>query len=362
MLSLFNDDLFHRPRIYNFPAEDMLQRRYKEDYGKLHDYLLGRKFFLPNDHILVKLIKTINVSFKRDLYDYVNNVSDIVPDYETMLKLTSSLRFSLPDSKSYFYNQSVTEVLISIREDFNIKEAMQNWQLLEPIKVISHPFTDLSYTPLTGKYVSSNEKGLAYIFIDIPKLMFQYRMWIRAYLKAGKKIDEPAKFLIDYPLFNMMKSHTDITMFNRCYNKLHGIDYMPFNPKISLAVVNNSKYADQAIDSFINQITKSSIRFDEILFNMPLVFNENFMDVIKLPDIAKTRQVKPALLGCRIKLFEFLLKVNEIQNSSINRNWLNPINNDLKYLDTENILKYGLLSETDERVRSIRRMLTECGY
>ena len=86
------------------------------------------------------------------------------------------------------------------------------------------------------------------------------------------------------------------------------------------------------------------------------------MDVIKLPDIAKTRQVKPALLGCRIKLFEFLLKVNEIQNSSINRNWLNPINNDLKYLDTENILKYGLLSETDERVRSIRRMLTECGY
>ena len=107
MLSLFNDDLFHRPRIYNFPAEDMLQRRYKEDYGKLHDYLLGRKFFLPNDHILVKLIKTINVSFKRDLYDYVNNVSDIVPDYETMLKLTSSLRFSLPDSKSYFYNQSV---------------------------------------------------------------------------------------------------------------------------------------------------------------------------------------------------------------------------------------------------------------
>ena len=56
------------------------------------------------------------------------------------------------------------------------------------------------------------------------------------------------------------------------------------------------------------------------------------------------------------------MKVSEIQNSSINRNWLNPINNDLKYLDTENILKYGLLSETDERVRSIRRMLTECGY
>ena len=95
---------------------------------------------------------------------------------------------------------------------------------------------------------------------------------------------------------------------------------------------------------------------------MPTVFNKDFIDVIRLPDIAKTRQVKTVLVGARLKLFEFLLEVNAVQKSSINRTWLNTISNELRYLNTENILKYGLLADTDEQVRNIRRLLADAGY
>lgn len=362
MLSLFNENMFHRARMYNIPNETVLKRKYLEDYSKLHSYLLSRKFILPNDHILVKLIKSVNVSFKRDLYDYVETIRDTSPDLEAMLKLTSPLNFYMPNYKSNFYNNKCTEVLISVREDFDIALAMKHWKNLEPVKVISHPFSDLSYTPLVGKYVSSNASGMVYIFIDIPKLMFQYRMWVRDQITRFGKVDEISKFLIDYPLFNMMKSHTDIAVFNRIHDTLRGLESDPYNPKISLATVNNTKYADGAANVFVAQITKSPIRFDEIIQNMPTVFNENFLDVIRLPDIAKTRQVKTILVGARLKLFEFLLEVNAVQKSSVNRSWLNTINNELKYLSTDNIIKFGLQSETDEQVRNIQRLLVDAGY
>lgn len=362
MLSLFNEDFFHRARIYNIPNEAMLKKRYLEDYSKLHSYLLSRKFTLPNDHILVKLIKSVNVSFKRDLYDYVETVYDVTPDLEAMLKLTSPLNFYLPNYKSNFYNNKCTEVLISVREDFDINKAMKYWKNLEPLRVISHPFTDLSYTPLVGKYVSSNASGMVYIFIDIPKLMFQYRMWIRDQLVNGKKPDDITKFLIDYPLFNLMKSHTDVALFNRIHNVLRNVPSDPYNSKISLATIDNTKYADATATVFVSQIIKSPVRFDEIIQNMPTVFNKDYLNVIRLPDIAKTRQVKTVLVGARLKLFEFLLEVNTRQNSSINRSWLNIINNELRYLTTENILKYGLQSETDEQVRNIRRLLVDAGF
>ncbi len=362
MLSLFNENFFHRARIYNIPNEAVLKKRYVEEYNKLHSYLLSRKFILPNDHILVKLIKSVNVSFKRDLYDYVETVYDVVPDLEAMLKLTSPLNFYLPNYKSNFYNSKCTEVLISVREDFDIALATKHWKNLEPLKVISHPFSDLSYTPLVGKYVSSNAHGMVYIFIDIPKLMFQYRMWIRDQLLNKKPVEEVGKFLIDYPLFNMMKSHTDVALFNRIHNLLRNIPSDPYNPKISLATLDNTKYADATANVFVSQIIKSPIRFDEIIQNMPTVFNDDFINVIKLPDIAKTRQVKTILVGARLKLFEFLLEVNALQKTSVNRSWLNIINNELRYLTTENVLKYGLQSETDEQVRNIRRLLVDAGF
>ncbi len=362
MLSLFNEPMFHRARIYNIPSEAVLKRRYTEDYVKLHSYLLSRKFILPNDHILVKLIKSVNVSFKRDLYDYVETIRDTTPDLEAMLKLTSPLNFYLPNYKSNFYNSKCTEVLISVREDFDIADALKNWKNLEPLKVMNHPFTDLSYTPLVGKYVSSNAHGMVYIFLDVPKLMFQYRMWIREQLNNKQPVGEISKFLIDYPLFNLMKSHTDIAMFNRVHNVLRKVESDPFNSKIGLATLDNTKYAQSAAEVFVAQIIKSPIRFDEIIQNMPTVFNKDFIDVIRLPDIAKTRQVKTVLVGARLKLFEFLLEVNAVQKSSINRTWLNTISNELRYLNTENILKYGLLADTDDQVRNIRRLLADAGY
>lgn len=362
MLSLFNEDAFHRARIYNIPSEQVLKRKYANDYKKLHEYLLSRKFFLPNDHLLVKIMKTVNVSFKRDLYDYVETVRDTVPDIEAMFKLVSPLNFSLPNYKSSFYNNRCTEIVISIREDFDISEAVEHWRNLEPVKVMAHPFTDLSYTPIVGKYVSSNASGLAYIYLDVPKLMFQYRMWVRDQLKAKKQVESVDKFLIDYPLFNMMKSHTDVAIFNRVHNTLLGLPSDGYNPKISLATLDNTKFAEAASKVFVAQIIKSPVRFDEIIQNMPTVFNEDFLDVIKLPDIAKTRQVKPALVGARLKLFEFLLQVNAKQNTHINRSWMNAISNDLKYLDTAKILSTGLQSETDERVRTIRNLLVDAGY
>lgn len=362
MLSLFNEDFFHRARIYNIPNEAMLKRRYLEDYTKLHSYLLSRKFILPNDHILIKLIKSVNVSFKRDLYDYVETVRDATPDLEAMLKLTSPLNFYLPNYKTNFYNNKCTEVLISVREDFDITLAMKHWKNLEPLRVISHPFTDLSYTPLVGKYVSSNASGMVYIFIDVPKLMFQYRMWVREQLNNKQPVGELSKFLIDYPLFNLMKSHTDVAMFNRIHNVLRDKQSDPYNPKISLATIDNTKYAEGAAQVFVSQIIKSPIRFDEIIQNMPTVFNKDFLNVIRLPDIAKTRQVKAVLVGARLKLFEFLLEVNAVQKSSINRSWLNTISNELKYLSNENILRFGLQSETDEQVRNIRRLLVDAGF
>lgn len=362
MLSLFNDDFNARARIYNIPSEAVLKKRYTEDYKKLHSYLLGRKFILPNDHLLIRLMKSINVSFKRDLYDYIETLRDATHDLESTLRLTSPSNFYMSDYKHNFYNAKVTEVVVSVMEDFDIALGIKYWQNLEPIKVISHPFSDLSYTPLVGKYVSSNVSGIAYIFLDVPKLMFQYRMWVRDQLQTKGKVEELSKFLIDYPLFNMMKSHNDVALFNRIHNQLLELPSDPYNPKIGMATINNTKYADDAAKVFINQITRSPIRFDEIIQNMPTIFNEKFIDVIKLPDIARTRQVKSILLGARLKLFEFLLQVNSIQNTGINRSWLNVISNELRYLNTENILKYGLLSETDDRIRNIRRLLVESGY
>ena len=361
MLYLFNEPSFHRARMYSIPSLTMLHKKFLPEHAKLQNYLIARKFILPSDHVLVNIVKNMNVSFKRDLVDYVECVYDKVPSLESMYKLSSSMQHTLPSHKTYFYNPGCKEIIISVREYFDINEAMANWKTMEPIRVMSHPFTDISYTPIVGKYVSGNNQGIAYIYLDITKLMFQYRMWVRDCLKNNRNVESVDKFLIDYPLFNMSKSHMNVTMFNRAYNLLMNKPNDPFNLKVGIALLDVTKDADNALKPFLAQIIKSPVRFDEIIQNFPVAYGE-FIDCIALPDMARTRQIKPILLASRLKIFEFLLTVNSLQGGSVNRSWLSKISVELKYLDTENILTFGLLDETNERIRTIKRLLAEVGY
>src|SRR5690606_10804628 len=81
---------------------------------------------------------------------------------------------------------------------------------IEPIKVMVHPYTDLTVVELgVMNSFKSSGGGLAIVNIDIPMLAIQWAMWKSTYPNTTMEM-----FLTAVPLANAVKSHLDVALFN----------------------------------------------------------------------------------------------------------------------------------------------------
>lgn len=302
------------------------------ELNKILKYYKTQVTSVNSDHILVRLIQSLPLQLSYPYQRYVDVAREASYGVSMSLQFTSPLSVGLYRQTSYFYGNNNHEIIIVNNDEFELDEAIANWKDLSPVRVLSHPFTDLNYQLANGRK-SSEEKGLVCMTINIPMLMLQYRRWVEsekfAFGDAGRTL---MQFVSMYVIPNILKSHIDHCYFNRLSAQLKQLPVLPFNNSHPFALVDYSSRIDRILPILNARLSTNIYDFADIVRMLPVLFNDNLWSIIKLPDGVINRQVEWAYCLSRLNLISYLLYLNRSSDSFKNREYMNQIKFDITRL------------------------------
>lgn len=295
---------------------------------------------VDNRHLLVRLLLSLAVSMRRSPQNYADVVSDFAGQVCAMLHITSSLGYGRVFTPGVFYNRMTTEIIISDETPFDADAATASWQSLRPIRVLRHPFTDLSYGRCDGQYPQM-EQGIAVIAINIPMLAIQYRAWmINEYRTNPKGIHHRThQFVSMYPITNMLQSHTDIALFNRMSAMYRGTDVAPYRKSHPFYVIDYTDKLDDVMQKELTMLQRHPLTFAQIMESVPAISEPTLLDVMRSPYVIPTRQIKWALLLSRLPLIRFLVQLNYDADNPKNNAYLYRLKIQLHAARTDRLLE-----------------------
>lgn len=334
---------------------------------RIKEYYMGVDVRVPNDHPLVNAIvqmNAISVDFYK-IYLLAKEQSE---------RVASQLRWfngSTPGKvlrKPYFFhNEEVSECLLLHEFDDSFSEVLAQlneedknyWMSWRPIRVVYHPFTDMDYgissIPHHGMRVPIDDFKVAVMKIDLPLLYLQYRYYERYWRSRFGDVEISIhRFLVNYPLANMIESQMEIAYFNRMYcyftgNRIYG------NLKITPRVMYLDTYRE--IDNSILEIEKKlkkigGLDFSRLTNNLPGIMGERYADWFSPEGIISRSQNAQVILASTLPLYVIWLKlVKQYQAQKWNKNDLTHVKRAILKLKLSNVLAHDSgMQETLKRV------------
>lgn len=277
---------------------------------KLRQYYAERMFFVPSDHLLVRMLNHLVVGGRKDSQGFADSICDIGDRIAGAMGLIHPTSNAVRPSQGVFYNDGVVEVIMMGSEYIDVSTLDSNWQTWEPVTVLSHPFTDLSLDLPNGGYKSNGEFGVAVIYINLPLLALQHRCWRKMNadrpVAEGKVAPRDEHYICQYILPGMLRSQTNCAIVNRTLAMLEGRKTSPYTRAHPCMVIDTSFKMDQVITKYLDNMT-SPVTFASMLTNLPMLYNTDALKDSVLPNIPPTRQVKWSLMLSRFPLMLLLL-------------------------------------------------------
>lgn len=326
---------------------------YQRELAKVVNYYQQFTRWTENQHILIKMLTAMNVSFKREYLQYTDLAGEQMFRLSTGLRITSPLEHGKIFTNGYFYNDKCQEVLIIHRNRFDLQDGITNWRDLRPVRILRHPFTDLSLGLPNGKY-KSNEHGIVVVEINAAMLALQFRRWYEEEKGTYGEVDTRTihMFISMYPMVNALYSHLDLCYFNRMNAIMHGEPVEGFNNPHPFGIVDYTGRVDNAIKQTLEVQERRPLTFDHILCNIPMISSPTLFETMQLPDTVVTRQIKWALIVSRIPVIRFLVKLNHETDNEKNRWYLSQLRIALKEMRNDRILQSGLPTEFYQEIEN----------
>lgn len=342
MYTLFNDRLTSSKGVVTFPGFEYLRKTLGLQLDTVLQYQRQNPRAVPSDHLLVRILQSLNVSLDLDVNIYRDLVDDASGPLSMGLKLTSPLSPGRIRYPGVLYGKGSPEVWMSVTSRINYAEATRNWMNLCPVRFLSHPKTDLSLNVPMGVQ-NSDEVGLSIVTVDIPLLAFQYRQWrLRERLVNPEAQLTTMHFVAQYPLPNSLHSQLDIAVFNRM-SKLY-VDNPVGVSRLShpFLLVDHSRDVDRVLGMMLTNYENRPTNWDQLLEGFLCPSGRSYRDVIRLPDGVQNRQVIWALTLARLNVLGFLLLLSHNTNNQMNGIPTNLIRKSLQALKSNNALQAAL--------------------
>lgn len=355
MLNVFNPPVMGTRTPVVFPMYSYVVSCLNRELLKVKQYYENNLYVVPNNHRLVKLII--------DLQTYMQSSPEmiarlVVNESDRLCRaygITSSVINGGISTAGDMYNRNSPEVFISIEESINIKAVYDNFRDQEPVRVLTHDFTDLEFGLANGKY-SGSERGIAVFGINLPLLAVQYKAWYdkERYVKETDTYLPTHYFVVKYILRNMISSHVDIAMFNRLLALLHN-QYIPNGVNHhSFLIADHSAKLDQTHEQLLQRLKNTQTDYIQRLESLPSLEHGSYLRTVTIPDVAPTRQIKWAMVLSRLKTIEYLLTIDRISNGqAINQMDRETIARELRVLRSDRALTMYLPEPTMNRINNI---------
>lgn len=331
---------------------DFIQRTFQEKLVALRNYYREKTFYIRNDHLLVRLLITGMGSLRTDYQTFVWVASDRSDALCRHFQLTGSASYG-KIRYGEFYGEGSYEIIVGDDAYFDVNHAVNNWKDLTPVKVLGHAISDFGLTLPNGKDNHFVE-GLATIYINIPMLFLQYRMFVEEQQRRGDEgIISEKLFINRYVLPGMMVSHLDHVFMNRIMNLHSGAPMTEslirspfFQAETGLDDKSGiSSQVNRTQESVLEKITKSQITPEQALTNIFTVTEPSAYELLKMPQIAPTRQFWWAYLLTRLKHVKFLLEIGIEADAHQNRMYQNKIILELTRLLDSHVLEKMFTAE-----------------
>lgn len=357
MYTLF--DITEKDRRYNvtIPKFNHVDTIIGKETQKVQDYYRFHKSFLPSNHLLVKLILNLNVSLERDILSYVSAVEDRTDKLAKAFKFVHPTNTNVETHDGTFYNKNTVEYIIASDENFDIPTAWEKWRSIVPVKIHSHPFTDMSIGIPNGKYPNHMTKGPAVISINIPLLALQYKAWVMYEQNKSEVSERLENFVYNFVITNMVKRHNEICLINRTmafcteqpigeFAKTHPFFVVDYTSKVDEVLITRDKY-----------LNTRKVDFKQLFLVYKPLYFKNWAAVLALPKMAPTRQVSWIFLLSYLPSILFYLKVVTKQNSKLDREVAQLINRHIKYMENSRALPTNLDHYTGARLQEVKDIL-----
>lgn len=272
------------------------------------EYYRTNYFRVKSDHVLCKIIHSINVDTSLRAAEYADAVASQASSMLTLHGLTSPSMKSRPNYKGDFFGDQSVEIYLSDESTVDIDNLDENWRDLTPVVAVTHFRSDL--TPIRlGMPFKGSERGLAVLRINVVALMLQYRMWTMSFESMANEGVE--QFVGNYPLVNVLDSVTDIAVFNRYYNHLMGLPMGVATTNVPFMTLNNESHIDKVIKISHSKLLTTMMGPSAILMNIPVIYAPTAFHLQLMDDYQPTDQVTWALVAAKMRYVAFVLEFLE---------------------------------------------------
>jgi len=222
--------------------------------------------------------------------------------------------------------------------DFDIELGAAQWRNLQPVRVLRHPFSDMSLQRCTNEYRTTESRGIVVIAINLPMLALQYKMWAAEQsLRQGAR-DTTAHFVSMFVITNMLYSHTDVCLFNRICNHYFKDDSGEFIRAHAVYNVDYTGMVDTTIGQLLRVLTRRSLTWPELMENVESLCSDTLREALQLPDIIPTRQLKWTLWVARLPLLHFLVQFTWNNKNTRNQFYMRRLKTELRAIRADRIL------------------------
>lgn len=358
MYQLFEDYNDPTVSVSKPPGFNYIARIYNREIQTIVNYYNSRAFYLNNTNLLVRILNSFSVPIEASIDRYVEMATTRGPYIAKFFDLTSEINFGKVHN-GIFYGDKVKEILIYNESYFSPYSIGKDWQSLRPVTVLDHPISDLKLLLPNGK-VNSTAEGLAVIAIDIPLLLTQYRYFLMDQEYNTESVLGANHFVYKYVLPNMLYSHIDLVILNRLMNLHYGAPMSSNLYKYPFPIVDYSQAVDKDLKRVLTRLKNSRTPYFGYIQNMVSIANPSMVDSLKMPDLAKTRQVWWALFLSRLKVMKFLIDVGGSDGVRTNGYFIGKLKLDIKRLTNERIfdimLPPDMLFDVKETLDEIRQL------
>lgn len=328
-----------------------LYPRIKEYLDSVITYFYNSNTIVYNQHILVKLLKILEIDYRWSDIDIINftksNIANVIKplgisnDY--MLSIVHPLSTIIDGATEMVYHSELTTIL-------NYREINDNtWIEQSPLKFRNHDFKDLYFNHPSRMIVKDS---IVLYDLDIVKLVLMFKYYCRAQVNINQHISI-ASFIGKYVVTNSIPSMADICILNRYLGK-GTISFMNRQFIGAVSVPENTKRLDKAISSFILG-GKSFII--EYLRNIELLDSTDAYEFLFIEKYYETSRSKIFLQLTLLDFIDYIL--NHITANGGNSQYLTKLNYYLRVLANVNINTGNKLLDTKYRkiIDSVRSKL-----
>ena len=319
------------------PKFALVNRTYNNGIEKVREYYQTRSFVVKSQHILAQALTLGIPPLSYDIWRFLDLSYSRAEAVSRRLKMTSSLIYGKMFNNQFF-SEDCQEFIISETHLFDVDLAVKNWKEIRPVRVIEHPFTDMSLNLLNGNKTVNN-RGVCIVSVNIPLLYLQYRCYIES--KEGN-IDGVSGFhayISRYALPNMLYSYADISIFNKLIRRQHAEQDDIVVKKPHFIFPTNESLLNTVLLEVLDKIKNSKLTYATMLANIPSIRFENAKDSLLLPDLAETRQVYWLLMRSRLRMMKGLIDIGGEVSYPKNTHYLSEIKIQLKRLLSQRVLQ-----------------------